>query len=92
MLEVLEGFGYTFNQQGGIGYPPVVVKFKGRWRQVAGSRNHGGTRCPACGGECILLKIYQCRQGTIHRFLATGRKLEELPVVTIDRLRLWLGV
>ncbi len=39
---------YTIGQQGGIGYPPALVKFKDKWYFVDDSRFHGGTICQQC--------------------------------------------
>lgn len=49
----MEGFGWTRGMQGGIGYPPLVVKHRGRWRLVQDSHNHGGTHCRLCDGPCL---------------------------------------
>jgi len=44
----MEGFGWTSGQQGGMGYPPLVIKHKNKWWLVEDSRNHGGTICQQC--------------------------------------------
>lgn len=42
------GFSWTRGMQGGIGYPPLVIKYKGQWTLVEDSQNHGGTVCSRC--------------------------------------------
>ena len=42
---------YTVGQQGGIGYPPALVKYKGKWYFVDEARNHGGIVCPRCSKD-----------------------------------------
>ena len=44
----VKGVSITLGQQGGIGYPPLVIKHKGKWFWVEDSRNHGGTICYKC--------------------------------------------
>jgi len=44
----IEGISWTLGQQGGIGYPPQVIKYKGKWYLVEDSRSHGGTICHKC--------------------------------------------
>lgn len=45
---MIEGFALTAGQQGGIGYPPEIVKYKNRWYFVDDSRAHGGDICYKC--------------------------------------------
>lgn len=42
---------YTSGQQGGIGYPPALVKYKSKWYWVEDSRYHGGTICQKCSKD-----------------------------------------
>jgi hypothetical protein len=43
---------WTIGQQGGVGYPPLLVKIgKGKWLWVEGSRDHGGVICGKCSEE-----------------------------------------
>ena len=44
----MKGFSLTQGQQGGIGYPPEIVKYKNRWHFVEDSRGHGGDICYKC--------------------------------------------
>ena len=44
----MQGIGITQGQQGGCGYPPLIVKYKGKWVWVDDSRNHGGSICYLC--------------------------------------------
>jgi len=49
MLEKkITAFSLTAGQQGGIGYPPEIVKYKNKWWFVEDSRNHGGDMCYQC--------------------------------------------
>lgn len=47
-MDKLEGISWTSGQQGGIGYPPELVRYRNKWYWVEDSRNHGGTICYAC--------------------------------------------
>ena len=47
-MKIQGGFGDTWCRQGGIGYPPLVVKISNRWYQVDDTEAHGGSICPKC--------------------------------------------
>lgn len=47
----IEGTSWTRGQQGGIGYPPQLVRYKRKWYWVEDSRNHGGSVCPQCSKD-----------------------------------------
>lgn len=51
MNNKIEGISWTLGQQGGIGYPPQIVKYRNRWWFVEGSRSHGGTVCYRCSDD-----------------------------------------
>jgi len=47
----IEGMDSTQGQQGGIGWPPAIVKYENRWWFVECSRTHGGTVCSQCSRD-----------------------------------------
>lgn len=55
----ITGMGWTQGQQGGIGYPPLIVKYKNKWWFVEGSRNHGGTICFQCSRDKHITYGYE---------------------------------
>lgn len=57
-MKIEGGFGDTWCRQGGIGYPPEIVKISGKWYQVIGSEAHGGTVCHQCSEDRNILYGY----------------------------------
>lgn len=51
IMKKIIGFGWTAGQQGGNGWPPLVVKHQNKWWLVEDSRNHGGTVCFQCSRD-----------------------------------------
>ena len=51
MAGTLKGYSLTQGQQGGIGYPPLILKHQNKWWFVNESRNHGGTVCQTCSKD-----------------------------------------
>ena len=47
-MRIQGGFSDTLGRQGGIGYPPLVVKISNKWYQIVDSEAHGGTICHKC--------------------------------------------
>ena len=47
----IECISWTQGQQGGIGYPPELVKYNGKWFWVEKSRSHGGSICFQCSRD-----------------------------------------
>jgi hypothetical protein len=50
-MKIKGALSWTTAQQGGIGYPPLLVKVGRRWLWVEGSTEHGGSICRKCSVE-----------------------------------------